>query len=282
MTVTRRQAFHQTRQALEQANLQNSALDARLLLFKACAITHEDFVMADDVVLTLEEERDLTSLTKRRGSLEPMAYILGVQEFYGRDFLVSPAVLIPRPDTEVLVEKAITFAKGRIGKTTVLDLGTGSGAILLTVLAETKKTSGLAVDISKDALAIARENAERLDLGARTRFLLSNWADAIDESFDLIVSNPPYITQEDMAGLMIDVRDFEPESALVGGPDGLDPLRLIARDLPRLLKPGGLFLAEIGKGQAKDATAILADVGLQPDKPVPDLNGIERCVVAWR
>ena len=249
MTQTRAKALIDARKSLETSGIETAALDARLLLLKACNLTHEDLILEGEVLLTSSEQASLDDSVKRRRAKEPMAYILGRQEFFGRSFHVSPAVLIPRPDTESLVEGALKFLSDTKGSARILDLGTGSGAILLTLLAEHPNGTGLAIDISEEALAVARQNAAALGLEERVSFEVRDWVEGISGPFDLIVSNPPYIPDADIDELMVDVRDFEPVRALSGGPDGLDPLRIIARSLPDLLVPGGAFFQRLGSAR---------------------------------
>ncbi len=204
-----------------------------------------------------------------------MSRIIGAREFYGRRFRVTPAVLDPRPDTETLVEAAL---KRMPPSARVLDLGTGSGAIIVTLLAERSDATGLATDISSEALAVARENAAALGVAERLTFLEAPWFDGIGERFDLIVSNPPYIPRADIAALSADVRNFDPLLALVGGSDGLDPYRAIAAGAAARLKPGGTVAVEIGAGQADSVEGIFAASGFRQLGRHRDLGGHIRCL----
>lgn len=280
MTFTRQQTLIEARKKLSGAGIDTAALDARLLLLEVCGITHEELVLDDGAELSTAELERFELLLARRYEKEPMAYILGHQEFFGREFLVSPSVLIPRPDTEVLIVRSLEFLREQSQSQRILDLGTGSGAIILTLLSEVESARGLAIDFSEDALSVAQENATRIGVSSRVDFQKSDWAKEVSGTFDLIVSNPPYITKNDMEHLMKDVRAYEPEGALIGGDDGLDPLRKIAEALSRLLNSNGLFLAEIGLGQADAAEEILTSAGLQTDQTLLDLNGIPRCLIA--
>lgn len=233
-------------------------LDAELLMAHALGVSRSD--------LLLRHMRDkvppgFTALLERRRGHEPVAYILGRQEFFGLDFAVSPAVLIPRADSEVLVEAAL--AVGPAAKT-VLDCGTGSGALLAAVLVNLPAAQGVGIDRSAEALAVATANAAALGLSDRARMVLADWdqpgwAEGHDAPFDLILANPPYV--EDAADLALSVRAHEPQGALFAGIEGLDAYRRLLPQLPGLLSPGGAALVEIGHAQARQVTAIAAAAG---------------------
>jgi release factor glutamine methyltransferase len=215
----------------------------------------------------------------RRATHEPVAYILGRKEFWSLDFEVSPAVLIPRPDSETIVETALARLKHTPPRT-ILDLGTGSGCLLIALLSEWKEAAGLGVDISKDAIDIARRNAARLLEGPRAMFKVNDWTQDLDQRFDLIVSNPPYITARELLSLDRDVAGFEPALALQGGEDGLDPLRRIASGLAKLMRADALALIELGIDQAAAASRILVNAGLEILGIAKDLAGRDRAIVA--
>ena len=205
-----------------------------------------------------------------------MAQILGEREFWGRAFRVTPDVLDPRPETETLVEAALGGPPaGRL-----LDLGTGSGCLLVTLLAEWPEATGVGVDVSPAALAVARENAERHGVEERATFHRGDWCAGLEGRFDLIVSNPPYIADDELAQLAPEVREHEPRLALAGGPDGLDAYRRLAPELPRLLSPGGRVLLEVGAGQAAAVVTILDEAGLAVGGIRCDLGGHGRVVEA--
>ncbi len=212
-------------------------------------------------------------LVARRAAREPLAYILGRREFWGLEFAVSPATLIPRPDSETLVEAALAAG---IAPRRILDLGTGTGCLLLALLHEFPEAFGVGVDISPAAAALAARNAATLSLAGRAAFTAGNWADALDGSFDLVVSNPPYIEAGLIPGLAPEVARYEPGSALDGGADGLAAYRAICAALPRLLAPGGLAILELGAGQAADVAALAAGFTLRTR---PDLAGIPRAAI---
>ena len=227
----------------------------------------------------------LRELTARRVLREPMAYILGEREFWGLPFKVSPAVLVPRPDSETLIEAALALMPDRQRSWRILDLGLGSGCLLLTLLREYPNASGVGLEISDEALAVAQANAEALGVAARARLISGDWRQAdwqrrMGGPFDLLVSNPPYIEAAAIEGLMPEVARFEPKLALDGGPDGLVAYRTIATAAPHLVVPGGRLLVEAGEGQAAEISRIFASAGLAIEVPWKDLAGIDRVVSA--
>ena len=217
----------------------------------------------------------------RRAKGEPVAYITGVQEFWSLEFAVNESTLIPRPDSETLVEAALKHIAGP-GAPRIADLGTGSGCILISLLHETPSATGMGLDMSEGALAVAQQNAATCDVQNRSEFLQSYWFDAVREgdTFDLIVSNPPYIEAAVIPNLMPDVKDFEPMSALDGGVDGLDCYRTIVAQAPNRLRADGMLAVEVGKGQAQDVAALFCAAELADIKVHKDLAGVERVVCA--
>jgi release factor glutamine methyltransferase len=215
----------------------------------------------------------------RREKHEPVAYILGRREFWSLDFEVSPAVLIPRPDSETLVETALKHFKDTPPRT-ILDLGTGSGCLLIALLSEWKHAAGTGLDISQSALAVAQRNAERLGVAARAQFQHGDFEVFTGRRFDLVISNPPYIPTSVIAGLDPDVRDYEPHLALNGGVDGLEPLRRIATILHALLAPGAPAIIEIGHDQGRSASQALQNHGLKVLQIIKDLAGNDRVIMA--
>ena len=224
----------------------------------------------------------LAEFTRRRATHEPVAYITGVREFYGRTFRVTPAVLTPRPETEILVETTLSLLPSALllgAETAIVDVGTGSGCIAITLALEAHAARVVATDTSSDALAIARANADAL--GARVEFVKASLIPAGIEA-DLIVSNPPYIPESDRASLPVDVRDFEPAAALFAGPDGLDVIRELVPAARHALKSGGRLIMEIGAGQADAVAAIVRSAGFERPYVTSDLQGIPRIVIAAR
>jgi len=215
---------------------------------------------------------------------EPISRLRGAREFWSLDLAIGPAALDPRADTETLVAAALAaFAGRRREAVRVLDLGTGSGAILCALLTELPGASGVAVDLSPQAAAVARANLTACGLGDRARVIVGSWGDALGGQYDLIVSNPPYIASAEIGGLELEVRDHDPHLALDGGADGLDAYRALAPALARLLAPrSGRFFVEIGAGQAARVTAILAAAGLEELKTLSDLSDHERVIAGAR
>lgn len=263
------------------AGIDTARLDAEILLSHVIGCRRMALYGMGDKVPDGETLSRFQALVDRRASKEPVAYILGEQEFWSLSFKVTPATLIPRPDTETLVEAVLSAIADKPGLR-LLDLGTGSGCILLSLLSELEGATGTGVDINAAAAAVALENAARLRLSSRAKFLTSNWFECIlkpDEGFDVIVSNPPYIPSADIAGLMPDVREFEPVGALDGGEDGLGPYRLIAAKAPDFLAEGGLLAVEVGIRQADDVARLFEQTGLIDIAIRKDLAGIDRVVI---
>lgn len=260
------------RQALAKAGNPTAALDARLLLQKATGFSHEALIADPERPVPSEAAATFEGFLKRRLVGEPVSRILGEREFYGRSFKVTPATLDPRPDTETLVEAALAFML-RDKDYRLIDLGTGTGIIGVTILAERSKASAVMTDISAEALSVARTNAERQGVLERATFALGSWFAGAKGPFDLILSNPPYIAQAILTTLAPEVRNFDPETALVGGVDGLAAYRAIAQAAGPYLAPKGHVLVEIGEGQALEIVDIFRNVGFAPVKQWPDLAG---------
>ncbi|HEY4140858.1 MAG TPA: peptide chain release factor N(5)-glutamine methyltransferase, partial [Pseudolabrys sp.] len=255
--------------------------DARLLIAEALDIGRTELMVNGDRIVTPDQVKAIDALAQRRLAREPVARILGRKEFWSLPLDVSAAVLVPRPETETLVEAALDFVvRGglRMEALRILDIGTGSGALMLALLHELEKAHGTATDISGAALSVARANAERLDLASRCTFVECNIAEGVTGPFDLIVSNPPYIVHAEIASLDPEVRDYDPELALDGGGDGLDAYRAIARDAHSLLAPGGRLIIELGAGQGPAVSVLFADAGLKVTSVRDDLAGIPRAL----
>ena len=217
-------------------------------------------------------------LIDRRARREPIAYITGVQEFWNRDFAVSPAVLIPRPETELIIEEALSMVFA-----TVADIGTGSGCLAVTLAAECRRARVVATDISRPALAMAQANAERHAVADRIEFHETRYLDGITGPFDLIVSNPPYVTNDEYATLAPEVREFEPRTALTAGPDGLDDVRAVLACAAEKLDRGGMLLMEIGYGQAEAVRSLIVGTpAMTLTRIGSDLQAIPRIVIAQR
>ncbi len=221
----------------------------------------------------------LDDLIKQRAAGKPVSRIRNSREFYGLNFKLNAATLDPRPDSETLAEAALNWLRlHKPDAPRILDLGTGTGCLLLSVLAHWPDASGVGVDCTPDAAAMAQQNAESLGLQNRSEFIIDDWGKNITEEFDLILSNPPYIARSDIADLMPEVRLFDPMLALDGGTDGYDAWRQLAPILPRRMKKHAACFVEIGQGQAKAVTALLAEQGLFCWDSYADLSGIIRCL----
>jgi len=256
--------------------LEAAPLEARLLVAHALRLDHAGLIAAEAAALTAPDCARIAALARRRLQREPVSRILGEKEFFSLTFALSPDVLVPRPETEILVETALQALTPRQGPR-MADLGTGSGAILLSVLHARSDASGVGTDRSEAALQVAQHNAVRLHLGDRAAFLACDFASALGGPFDLLVSNPPYVARRDLPTLALEVRDHDPPLALDGGPDGLAAYRQIAADAFRLLAPGGHLLVELGAGQAGAVGVLFARTGLvQAAPPRVDLCGIPR------
>jgi len=262
-------------QRLRAAGIDSAARDARALVAHALGVAANRIVLLGSDPIDLKAQERLAGYLERRLRHEPVSKITGWRQFWGRDFHISKAVLDPRPETETVIVEALKYPAA-----TVLDLGTGSGILAVTLMAEWPKAQALATDISPAALAVAGENAARYDIGDRLSFAQSNWFEGVQGEFDLIVANPPYIAMEEMAGLDRDVRDFDPHIALTPGGDGLDPYRVIAAAVGRHLSPDGRVIVEIGHQQAADVLQIFQDAGLSSLCCHPDLAGRDRVISA--
>jgi release factor glutamine methyltransferase len=254
------------------AGSETPRLDAELLMAYALGTGREALLLSG---LEGEAPGAFEPLVKRRETGEPIAYIVGHRAFWTIDLHVGPGVLVPRPDSETLIEAAVAHF-GEDGPRMILDLGTGSGALLLAALDQWPDARGLGIDISEDALDVARGNAARLGLSARAEFRQGDWGAGIRECFDLILCNPPYV--EEAARLPRDVADWEPEGALFAGPDGLTEYRSLAPQIGALLRPTGLACVEIGAGQAAAVTEMFESRGLNVSSR-SDLGGHVRCLI---
>ena len=264
---------------LAAAGIEDARSEAWLLLAIATGRSRAELVAGAQAPLDPVEEERLEALAARRLAREPMAYIVGEREFWSLPLQVGPAVLVPRPESETVVEAALAEVRDRSAPLRILDLGTGSGCLLLALLSELPHASGLGVDRSAEALVIAVHNAARLGLAGRAAFCEGDWGRGLAGPFDLIVSNPPYVARADAASLAPEVRAFEPEEALFAGPDGLCAYRALAPDCVRLLAKDGPTCLEIGQGQGAAVAEIMGGHGLRLVASRPDLAGIERCLI---
>jgi release factor glutamine methyltransferase len=266
------------------SGIESPELDARILVGHALGLDHTALAAAEARRLSADEEAAVAALAQRRLAREPVARILGCKEFWSLTLQIDAATLVPRPETETVVEAALAAIEARRARTQTLriaDLGIGSGAILLALLSELPNAFGLGSDVSPAALLVARDNARRLGL-KRAHFVACDMAAALRGPFDVIVCNPPYVASREIAALAPEVRDFDPRGALDGGPDGLDFYRTIAASAPALLSPQGVLVVELGAGQAQPVAALFAAAGFAPSPPRPDLMDVPRALVAQR
>ncbi len=280
MTITLSALRRLAETRLRGAGVDTPDLDARLLLEHALGVTRTDFITKSEQMIAAADQARALALIDRRAAREPVGRILGHREFWTIDLALNSDTLEPRPDTETVVDAVLAAIPDHDAALTLLDLGTGTGCILLALLSELPNARGVGVDLSPLAVAAARDNADRNGLAARSHFQTGDWASDIRDRFDIVVSNPPYIPSADIAALAPEVREHDPMRALDGGPDGLAPYRIIAAQLPTLLTPGGLVAFEVGQGQAADVAELLERQGLGDITRLRDLGGIERCVRA--
>ena len=264
----------------------SAELDARLLIGRALGLDLTGLIIAAQRRLTAGESDLLEEFARRRITGEPVARILGEKEFWGLSLQLSPATLVPRPDTETVVELALELlrAGGDLARPLrIADLGTGTGAILLALLSELPAAEGFGTDISEAALQTAAANAARAGLAARATFIACDYARELSGSFDLIASNPPYIRSADIAALAVEVRNHDPMAALDGGADGLDAYRALIPQAARLLAPNAALVVEAGQGQSGQIEALMTAAGLMPAAvPRNDLAGIPRAVAGHK
>lgn len=274
-----RDMMREAAQRMAGAGVENAPREARLLLAYALDVEPVDVIVRETDNVEPVALNSFEQAVARRLAGEPVSRIRGWREFYGRRFVVTPDVLDPRPETELLVEQGL---KRLLSGGRVLDLGTGSGCILASVLAERLDAVGVGLDISPAALAVARRNAQALGISGRAEFSEGGWGRDLPGPFDLALSNPPYIAQTEMAGLAVDVRAYDPHLALTPGGDGLDAYRSILGVMPRWLKPGGWIGFEFGADQAGSVVALMSAADLQAIEVYRDLAGIERAAFGRR
>lgn len=278
--LTLGQLWRAARDRLAAGGIENAALDARVLLQHALGIDQTRLIASEGELVSESEIADYEALVARRLAREPVARIVGRQEFYGLPFGLNAATLVPRPETEMLVDFGLGVLEGHEGAK-ILDLGTGTGCIVLALLANLPGAEGMGVDLSPEAVRQARKNADALGLGGRFEALEGDWfAPLAGQKFDLIVSNPPYIAREVIAGLSPEVSRHDPMLALDGGGDGLDPYRIIARGASAHLEPGGRLAVEIGFDQGERVAKLFETGGLNGVGVEKDLAGHDRMVVA--
>jgi release factor glutamine methyltransferase len=278
MTLTLVKAWTAAKERLKDVRIDQPAIDARLLLEVAADVTRTDIITDPYRVLTDAQMATLEQFLERRARREPVSHIIGRKGFWKILLQVNKNVLTPRPETEVIVDEVLKAFPEQM-PFHMLDLGVGSGTILLAVLAERPAAKGLGIDVSEEALAVARENAANLGLDGRAALLRGDWTSGLgDASFDLVVSNPPYIATHVIDTLEPEVRDHEPRLALDGGPDGLDAYRVLAGEILRVLKPGAMFAVEIGYDQSQAVEGLFRQAGADNVRTIKDLSTHDRVV----
>lgn len=277
MSVTLVSLWTDVRRRLEAAGVDTPVLDARMLVEAGAGVSRLEIITDPRREISEAQVAAVEALAARRIAREPISHILGRKGFWTLEFAVTPDVLTPRPETELLVETALEFLPPE-KPALVLDLGVGSGAILLTVLSERPDVVGVGVDESEAALSVARANAEALGLTERAEWRVASWGEGLESGFDLILANPPYIPSAEIEGLAPEVARHEPRRALDGGPDGLDAYRALLPRIRDLLAPSGRFALEVGRGQATAVWALIDQAGLMPLDTRADLAGIDRVV----
>ncbi len=267
---------------LEAAGVEQPRRDARLLLAEALGGRPDLVTGYPERPLDPDQASRFRVLVGRRAAREPVSRVLGRREFWSLDLRINADVLDPRPESETVVEAVLERIGDRQAPVRILDLGTGSGCLLLALLSELPRARGLGVDISPAALAVARENARAVGLSPRAAFRQGNWAQGLTGSWQVIVSNPPYIMDSDIADLAPEVARYDPKLALSGGADGLAAYRSLAPEVARLLASSGILALEVGAGQAGEVGRLLGAAGLAGVDCMRDLGGVERCVLATR
>jgi release factor glutamine methyltransferase len=264
---------------LQLAGIAKAAMESRILVAFALAMNKEELLRNNDKILSYKQIENINKLVAMRATHKPIAHITGTKEFYGRNFKVSPDTLIPRPDSETLIDVFIETFPDKNISLNILDLGTGSGCLLLTILAEYPNCSGVGIDANKNAINIAKDNSCNLGLAKRVNLLLNDWGSGIENEFDVIISNPPYITKQDIDNLDSEVKDFEPHMALFGGDDGLEFYRKTALFAKSNLINNGIIILECGKGQHLDIITIMQSYGFKLVACKKDLSEIDRIIV---
>lgn len=273
------EALAQAAKRLGEAGIERPQAEARILLEAASGQGRGQIIAFPERTLTPEQRAIFDAQVTRRCAREPISRILGSREFWSLRFAVGPATLDPRPDSETLVSAVLGWISDRNAELALLDLGTGTGCLLLALLSELPNAKGLGVDISAEARDIAAANAQVLGLDSQARFQLGDWTRDISAQFDIVVSNPPYIESMAIEGLSPEVAHYDPRAALDGGADGLSAYRALIPQAAERLKPGGLLALEIGEGQGAAVRALAADAGFNALGSASDLAGIERCLL---
>lgn len=257
----------------------NSALEARMLIRHVTGLSDADLITMNSIELNENQKATLDNMISQRLNGRPISKIIGKKEFYGRDFIVSDDVLDPRPDSEILIEEVLKQCNSS-KHYNILDLGTGSGCLALTLLAQLPNTQAVATDISDGALSVAKENADNLNLFDRIEFMKSNWFDDVEGQFDIIISNPPYIESIVIPTLEKEVKSYDPMGALDGGEDGLNPYKVILPQIRNYLTPNGFFVLEHGYNQQDDIIKLAQNEGFTNISGRKDYNQNDRIIIA--
>ena len=265
---------------LKEKKISSHILDSEILLSKTLNRSREEILVNLDKNINEKKISLFRKYLKRRSKNEPIAYILEEKEFWSKKFKVSKDTLIPRPETELLVDKLLKIYRGK--KISILDIGTGSGCIIISLISELNKSIGTGIDISKKAILIAKKNATKHNLSNRIKFLNKSFENLVDKRYDLIVSNPPYIERKDIKNLSDDIKKFEPRMALDGGNDGLDLIKKVIYKSKYILKVNGLLALEIGNEQIKKVSNILIDNKFRIKEVIKDYKNNVRCVLAQK
>ncbi len=281
-TASRAEALGAATEMLRAAGVDAPRRDARLLMQHALGLTPEALLAEDRLPLGEEEARRLTALVRRRVAREPIAYLTGRREFWSLDFAVDRSALVPRPESETLVEAVLARAVRLPARPRLLDLGTGSGCLLVALLSELPGAIGFGTDVSAAAVSLARANAKRHGLCERASFAVADWGAPLAARFDIVVSNPPYVSELQLASLAPEIVCHEPRAALDGGEDAYASYRLLAPQVAQLLAPRGLAVIELGSGMADEVGSLFAAAGLVEIGRRRDLAGIERCALFAR
>jgi len=255
--------------------IETPELDARIILKEVLSLDDKDLILKESLDIPEEMIEKIITIESRRLNGEPISKIFKKRDFYNSTFVISNDVLDPRPETELIVEIANNYINRNEVKN-ILDLGTGSGCILLSILKENRMINGLGIDLSKEAISIAKQNSKKLNLETRSNFLVSNWMNSVNYKYDLVVSNPPYIASEDIKKLSKSVKIYDPILSLDGGEDGLNSYRLIASDLKRIISMNALIIIEIGYNQSLQVIDIFKKNDFKLIKKYNDINGLDR------
>ena len=274
------EAVDEVEKILCNSQIQNHRAESRLLIEHVTGVPRSRIVGFPDIKLDENIWNGILSLANRRAQHEPIAYLTGEKEFWSNSFIVSSETLIPRPDSEVLIDSVLDFIKDHEASMRILDLGSGSGCLLGALLREFKNSYGIGIEINEGASSIARQNMAKLGFSTRSAIMVGDWGQSIDGDFDIIVCNPPYIPSQDIETLDLCIKQFEPRVAIDGGEDGLAAYRILSQQLPLLLKPSGVAAVEFGIEQCKAVIQLFENADLIICQISHDLASQERCLLA--